>query len=443
METQPDYGDVTEQVQAHNEKPANAYLELQLIHHGLGEFRIPFITAEIDLSEMLAEAFPSSERWLAKLDGDGVSLEEVNLGLIHQLAVGDRVESGTNSFFLVDTRRPPVATLEGLSEPYIGRSWHIRLQKTFLGRAGKRINHIELSHPTVSRTHITFLPDSNGSVSLLNETKQSATTVNGNEVPEGKQCRLNHGDLLAVGELLFRFSSTGGLRDEGSVLSLTTLGTFLVELGATSNLESKIKQKKALWLLALLGTKWGKPVSVESIIDKLWPDVVVLRGRKNLSALLAHLQSAFGLDDEAFQELILRTPTSLQLNPSRLGSHDFTEVEKLTQGGEALTSEVALDRLLGLYQGSFLPGCYDDWAETMRQDLEAGLVDVLNSTARRASDTGHYELVEKSCSRLLRIDPCDEDAAELWAQSARASGREDKALQIENDLQQAFDSDDV
>lgn len=403
-------GEATDNVRAEFTEPAHNYLELQLVAEGKREFRCPFIEAEIPLAQAAPGAAVSA--WVARLQGDEVEFVETQSGERRRLSVDQSLELGSLRVWLVDSRRPPFASLEAVSEPYTGRVWHLKSQNTWLGRQGKRFNHVELDHPTISRTHATFLPDGPGQVSLLCESA-SATTVNGDPLQPGQKRRLRNGDLLGFGQLLFRLAIVGDSGAEGSLLSMKTLGTFEVSLGRELGLGPKIKNQKAQMLLALLGLSWGKLQSVEHFLVSFWPEANARRGRKNLSHTVVQLREGLGLEKEDFEGLVIRSTASLQLNPDRLGSHDFVEVEKLTAGRRPITSQAALERLIGLYAGPFLPGCYEDWAVQQRARLELDLVETLLATAYESLEQPPSRLWQRCGEKLLNLDPQNQEATEI------------------------------
>lgn len=184
---------------------AHAYLELQVLRGGLREYRFPFYESEMDLSGVAAEAFPDGVAWKAKLQDDGVLLIHAE-GERRRLAVGEKTILEGQTVWLVDARKPPIGSLEAITQPFAGQVWHLRNHQTWLGRYGKRLNHIELDHPAVSRTQATFVPDGEGGIAILAESPASPTTVNGRVLPPGETITLKNGDLLSFGPLKFRFS---------------------------------------------------------------------------------------------------------------------------------------------------------------------------------------------------------------------------------------------
>ncbi len=433
--------DPTQNVQAQSVTLASAHLELQIVLDGQREYRFPFITPTLNFSEDAAAAFPQGSDWSAQLSDESVTVSNQSTGQSHPLHVGESVVLDGVNVWLVDVRQPNVGTLEGIEAPFTGRVWHLKGQQSLLGRRGKRLNHIELDHPTVSRAHATFLPDRHGTVSLMCESAGSATTVNGEVVNPGDSVHLRHGDLLGFGTLLFRFSVP---RDSSSVdafLSINTLGTFQVSIGGDAGLGQEVRNEKSRWLLARLAIAWGEPISVEGLLEEFWPGTSSTRGRKNLSYTLLQLKEALNLEDEAFESLILRSPSSLQLNPDRLGRHDYVEVLRMTTSRKPLTSVVALGRLLGLYRGSFLKSCYEDWADIARSKLEIAFAETVLATGSFMLEAKEYQATEDAGRKLLELDPLNEDAARLLMEGYLHQAKPERAVELYEQIVRALKSD--
>lgn len=404
---------------------AHSYLELQVLSAEQQEFRLPFIHAQIDLAEAAPAAFPNGCSWIAQLKGEEVELVHRADGSKRPLVVGSSIDLEGARVWLLDARRPPVGTLLGLSAPYVGRVWNLTNQQTWLGRKGKRLNHIEVNHSTVSRTHLTFLPDHQGQVELLAES--GSTVVNGQSVEAGEKVRLQHGALIGCGEQLFRFSVPVHSEFSSSLLKMKTLGTFSVILGG-QQYAAEIKNDKAQFLLAALAVSWGEPRSVEWLLAQFWPEAATARGRKNLSYTLVQLRENLGIKDTEDDDLFIRTASTVQLNPERLDDHDYVELSRLTRTKHALTSRAVLERVILLYGGQFMPNCYDDWAESVRHTLDSNFTDTLMASAQYFLDQGDFSTLQLATGKLLALDPLNEDAAGLQMEGALMAAKPEIAI---------------
>lgn len=401
----------TENVELEDLELVHNHLELRIIQEGQREFRFPFFASEMRLAEIAPTVFSADSQWLVHLEEEIAVLSCPSTGQKHSLASGENLEIEGVRLWLIDVRKPPLAELEGVTPPFVGRVWHIKSHQSWVGRSGKRLNHVELNDPTISRTHATLIPDPNGCVSLLSESPASPTTVNGQRLSAGESLPLSHGDLLGFGKLLFRFASKGNTPTEGIRLFVNSLVHFRLAVGSENGQAIEIKSEKARHLFCLLATQWGEPLAVEPVIERFWPGVPATRGRKNLSYILGQLKEVFKELDLEFSELLLRTPATLTLEPRFLGAHDYLEVRKLVSGGKAVTSPSGVRRLLRLHTGPFLTVCYEDWAESLRKNLQQDVMTTLVASAEHHLQTGEAETCLLAANGALELDETHEKAA--------------------------------
>lgn len=423
------WDDATENTEVQELDLAHNYWELHVVQEGQREFRYPFFEVEMDLGQVAAGAFPGGAPWTVTLTDSGITLLNRESGQCHTLAVGENLELEGRRLWLIDVRKPPVGTIEGVTPPFAGRVWHIKGQQAWLGRRGKRLNHIELDHPTVSRTHATLLPDSTGRVNLLCETS-SPTTINGHALQSGESKALTHGDLLGLGQLHFRFSTQSEATNQEAPLYLQTLGGFRASVGSESAPEIVIKSEKARWLLAYVASRWEHALPAEPMIEAFWPGVERTRGRKNLSYTLSQLKESFQDSGVELEGLLLRSPSELRLNPDRLGAHDYVEVKRLVSPRQALSSESVLTRLLKLYKGPFLDTCYEPWADELKSSLQQDLQDTLLQSAQHFLKTAEHGAVRMAAEALLSLDELNEEGALCLVESALLQAQPERAISV-------------
>ena len=416
----------TENVEFQSLEMAHNHLELRVDLQGRRESRVPFFEARMKLSEVLPDIFPPDSPWEVTLSDDRAILSQ-NEVEEHILAPGEVVELEGLRIWLVDVRQPPLARLEGTTPPFVGQVWPLKNQQSWLGRVGKRLNHIELNHPTVSRTHATFIPSAGGQMTVLAE--GGGTTVNGDPLENGTNRLLYNGDLLGFGKTLFRFVSESAVQPESLRFFVRTLENFKLTTGSESGPAIDIKNEKARWLFIILATRWGEPVGVEPLIESFWPDVPAVRGRKNFSYTLNQLKDAFQEADIDLMEFLERTPSLLTLDPHFLGHHDLLEVERMVKDEKPITSESALQRLVKLYNAPFLPVCYEDWAESIRTSLQQKVINTLLKTARYHLEKSQESPALIASEKILSLDLLHEGAMETVVESYLNQARPDEAVQ--------------
>lgn len=422
---------------------ANPYLELHLLLSDGSEAWLSFSQETIGLGE----ACPEGQGWQAQVVDETVRFvaeptSQSGTWQGHQLREvvlqpGECLEIGATRIWLVDARRPEMASLdshEGLEAP---RHWPLRPQAYRIGRrTNSRHNHVEIPHPTVSRAHATLLPGENGRFALLAESGTNPTAVNGRKLEANQIALLHHGDLLKLGDVSLRFRQTGHEAAGKKVLSIKSMGGFQVQWGELVLSETAWKVEKSRWLLARLAWAWGQPVSADLVMEMLWPELPALRGRKNLSQCLISLKQTLQLEDDE-EELILRTPSSLQLNPSMLADHDAYLLAKLAEGSEPAGWSKALE----LYQGPYLPGNFEEWAEVIRQTLHALALECAVKLASHHSKQASWEAALQAAQKGMKLDPCHEGLATLLMEAALQASRYDLAVRCYESVRKHLQSE--
>ena len=392
---------------------AHPYLELHLLLADGAERWLAFQRACLDLER---QGLP----WRREVQADHVSFHQG--GKCQAVYPGECLESEGNRVWVIDARCPELAVLETYESPVGSRSWVLRAQAYRLGRKGsRRINHVEINHPTVSRSQASILPQG-GRFEVLAESTSSPTCVNGCRLEGGQRVVLEHGDLLQVGEVALRFRQIGQAQVSGVGLNIRCLGHFSVEWGSLSLNEANWKGQKASWLLARLAWSWGQPVGAEYLIELLWPELPPLRGRKNLSQCIADLKSNLQIRDE--RQLLQRNSNCLQLLEDLPGDHDAGRLRELIHSSQPQAWEAAA----ALYAGAYLPNCFDSWAAEIRQSLHDGVVHCLERLARYQLSQGGWEAGLQSAQKGLEWEPCSQGLAQLAMEAALAGQRPELAL---------------
>ncbi|MCA9794013.1 MAG: FHA domain-containing protein [Candidatus Eremiobacteraeota bacterium] len=422
--------EATQQARAEAVKTVAPHLELQVLSVDRPELRLPFYSHLMPLGEHA----PALAGWTLVYEQERVHLTHP----AHPqslLQPGQSLELEGVHLTLLDLRQPPLALLSGMD----GRSWQLYQQRYQVGRRGRRLNHIELNEPTVSRQHASLIPGE-ADFSLLCESGSSATLVNDLSLGPGEQRRLAHGDIIRFGETSFRYINHAEGQGAGTVFGLKTLGTFELQLNGKACAHEGASAKTR-WLIGLLGARWGQPVAVEWIIGQFWPDASTSRARKNLGVALKQWRECLGLEEEAFTDFVLRSRTQLRLNPAVCGSHDFCDVKELV--AEGVTSVGALDRLLELYQGGFLPDCYEDWAMVERDSLEHAVVDCLTRAVAYFGELGDLASARRGVTAVAQLAPSQQAGVAHFMEAALAAAAPAEAVSVFRELEARLKADEL
>jgi DNA-binding SARP family transcriptional activator len=322
------------------------------------------------------------------------------------LEVGETLAWGDQVLELHDRSGKGKAVLECFTDPYYSRIWTVDHQITRLGRPGKRDNELEIDHPTISREHAVLAWEERGPVLR----SQGATVVDG---VSSTEVVLADGALVQLGDLLFQFRLLSELSRPGGGLTVTSLGAFQARVHGEVIGEKAWRTQAVRWMLARLALEWGRPVAVERLLEEFWPEMPEDKSRNNFNYTLSTLRQVLG-----GSETILRATGSLQLSPSFLGSHDLVALQS------ALRAE-DWARAVELY-GEYLPGCYLDWACSLRGSLEQQtLQGGLRLLERYESSAMWSEVIELG-SKLHSIDStCQRTCLGLLrAHQAQSNGHE-------------------
>ncbi len=353
------------------------------------------------------------------------------------LEVGGALEVGSHRVLLWDAG-DPVAYLKGYSPPYSNELWPLGPGTYPVGRPGKRPNAIQLDHPTVSREHATILAGEGG-YRILAESATNPVYLRGEEVKAGSTCELHHGDLIELGELVFRFHQperSPASSDQEASLRVRSFGGLAVQLAGTLLSDRAWKTQYVKWMFAHLAYQWGAPLGVEVLMDELWPDSDPARARKNFNYSLSVLRSA--LRDHApaslkATEIVLRSSSALQLNPDLLDRHDAVQLQRLARARPAEEDrewEQAAQAAVLDYAGPFLPECYLDWAVTARQSLELQVIELARSLLPRLEHRQDFEAILAVASQVMQIDRQDQWACLQVMRALRQRGRLSEAVRV-------------
>lgn len=295
------------------------------------------------------------------------------------LSVGESLSWEGGLLELHDRSGQVRGSLECYTDPFYSRIWSLVGEVVHIGRPGKRKNELELNHPTISREHAELRFEATGPRLL----SQGPSWVEGEPVgPEG--VALSDGALLQLSDLLFQFRLLNAPAARGRV-EVVSLGSFQVRVDGELITEKAWRTQSVRWLMARLALEWGRPVAVEKLLEEFWPEMPEDKSRNNLNYSLSTLRQLLKAPDS-----VLRATGSVQLAPSFLGTHDLVELQRAMKAED-------WGRAVDLY-GEYLPGCYADWAEGLRRQLEQ---QTLQGGLRLLESGGDVALAGK----LLALDP--------------------------------------
>jgi DNA-binding SARP family transcriptional activator/TolB-like protein len=181
------------------------------------------------------------------------------------------------------------------------------------------------------------------------------------------------------------------------MLRLRTLGGLTIE-DETGPLAGAIARKRSLALLALVGLGTEQGISRDRVLAFLWPESDTGRARNNLK------QTLFQLRQDLHEEVFVRTPGVLRLDPAAL-SVDACDFQAALDRGNPTTA-------VTMYRGPFLDGFYlpglvefERWVDSERSRLAQHYAGALEELANRHARMGDVQGAADWWRRLAAVDP--------------------------------------
>jgi len=213
-----------------------------------------------------------------------------------------------------------------------------------------------------------------------------------------------------------------------------TLGRFSIQLnGSAISLAQGRKQRPFEMLKALLAFG-GREVHAELLSQALWPDADGDVAQNSFDVTLYRLRRVFGVKD-----LFIVQDRRLTLNNEHAWV-DAWEFERLVNQGERLLNhsyapDIAddlaanSDRLLHLYQGSFLGReAMNGWTLGLRERLRSKLLRYILDTGHVWEKRDNWDTAIRLYRKGLEIDPRIEAFYQRMMICYKASGRIAEAL---------------
>jgi DNA-binding SARP family transcriptional activator len=166
---------------------------------------------------------------------------------------------------------------------------------------------------------------------------------------------------------------------------------------------------KTMDLLRILALNNGRPVRMTSVIDKLWPNVGMDRGRASVRTAASHIRRAIG------ENCIVRQNETLLLRAAWVDAIRFEDNARLVHTAAQAARHarvVSLSRAAErLYRGDF--HAHNDespWARAERDHLRHVRRTMLCEAADAAIALGEHDEALGFAESAVRIDPTSETA---------------------------------
>ncbi|MBC8532023.1 BTAD domain-containing putative transcriptional regulator [Gehongia tenuis] len=206
--------------------------------------------------------------------------------------------------------------------------------------------------------------------------------------------------------------------DGGVVLRIRTLGTFSVCVGNTVLSNSSPRASNVWKLFKYMLVNRSQPVSIDKLIDMLWPDGDCENPLKALYTLMYRLRSILrkGCGD---RELILFQHNSYLWNPDVPCWIDADEFASLCKGAEdqeiGIGNQIDLYReALALYTGDYLTdSAYENWVISISGYYKRMYTSAVLNLCKLYASAEDYGKIVATCERAIELNPYEETLHEM------------------------------
>ncbi|MBI2883373.1 MAG: GAF domain-containing protein [Candidatus Methylomirabilis oxyfera] len=224
---------------------------------------------------------------------------------------------------------------------------------------------------------------------------------------------------------------------ESPYLDIRCFGRFELYRQETLITPKMTPRRKALTLFKILLTHEGRPVSKDTLIELLWPEVAPEIGVSRLYMVVHALRRLVEPPGHERNWVFIRMDAdSYYLDMSaacRVDVKEFEEMVGLGKRAEATGNmEAATDAYeaaVKLYRGDLLEDePYAEWCWSEREYLRETCLDVLANLAAHYRQVGATERCIARYRQALRLDPAREQNHQGLMRALFALGRRDEAL---------------
>ena len=223
-----------------------------------------------------------------------------------------------------------------------------------------------------------------------------------------------------------------------ATVELFLAGTFRVVRDGVQLTDGEIGSRKSRTLLKLLAVERPGLVTVDRIVEILWPDERPAAPEQNVATMVSRLRAALGA------ELIQggRAGYRLAAGPGVVVDLDaaagFCEQAEGKLGTAAAVALAAAERAHELLSAgtAISDEPYADWADRAREQLRELLRRVRLAAAEASLATGDPRRAASFAEAAVAADPLDEAAHRWYMSAAAAAGEQAKALAAYEALRQ-------
>ena len=212
-------------------------------------------------------------------------------------------------------------------------------------------------------------------------------------------------------------------------LQVRLLGNFSLAYGGEP--VAGIHAPRVHSMLAYLVLHRDTPQLRQHLAFLFWPDSTEAQARNNLRQTLHALRLVLPAAD-TFLQADTNTLRWLPNAPFTLDVADFERAltEATTHRDNPASLRLALEQAVNIYQADLLPGCYDEWIASVRDQLRQRHLQALDQLIQLLEAQRDYPAAIEYAWRLLRHDTLNEDAYRYLMRLLARKGDRAGALRV-------------
>lgn len=164
-------------------------------------------------------------------------------------------------------------------------------------------------------------------------------------------------------------------------------------------------------LLGILCLNAGRPVSVDHILDTMWPEDPPNGGRKALQTLVSRLRSAFmnaDLGEYAASLATHQLAYEMRIDPLEVDAHVFRSLVDRARCADSGTAAVLLRQAVALCRGPVLGGLLPDSSHHLQHCWEDARVSALEDLYEAEIENGRHVRVTDEVREVVGQHPLRE-----------------------------------
>jgi two-component SAPR family response regulator len=172
-------------------------------------------------------------------------------------------------------------------------------------------------------------------------------------------------------------------------------------------------------------------VSRDEIADTLWDGFTPDKALKNINSTVYYIRKA--LQQYGLESCLITTHRQISID-AKMVICDLYEFEQLQKG--AWNTKQTLEKLDELYRGELFQGKIYEWSFAKAHVLEESLIFNLLKSAEQLEAQEKFEIAQCLYLRVLDLNPFNEKAGRSLISIYRKSGKNQKALQLSQQMEQ-------